>query len=120
VTKIQVLLSPQVYAGNGNQMIIDELLNKDNYANSLWVERGLNPSSEEIKLLMSQTTKKFLSSLKNIASNKGIDETQKSKLVSSLADDLPWDELDTEEKEFIADVLAPAIQSIGLNPWAIF
>ena len=41
-------------------------------------------------------------------------------MASKLVDNLPWYDLDTEEKEFLADVLAPAIESLGMNPWLIF
>lgn len=36
--------------------------------------------------------------------------------INGLVDDLPWFDLDTEEKEFLADVLAPAIKSAGFDP----
>ena len=100
--------------------IIDELLNKDNYSQSSWVERGLNPSPESVTLILNVATKDFLQRLKSTSSKSSLTQTQKMTEVSGLVDALPWDELDTEEKEFMADVLAPAIESLGLNPWAIF
>jgi len=104
--------------GNERMMVIDTLLEKDNYAATEWENRGLIPSPSTTVKLMSSATKLFLNDLKVIAIDPSNDD--RAKKVSELVDQLPWGELDTEEKEFLADVLAPAIQSVGLNPWAIF
>lgn len=118
-TIIAILISVDLFAGEP-MSIIDELLNKDNYSQSSWVERGLNPSPESVTLILNVATKDFLQRLKSTSSKSSLTQTQKMTEVSGLVDALPWDELDTEEKEFMADVLAPAIESLGLNPWAIF
>lgn len=101
-------------------MIIDEILEQDNYAHDRWAARGLNPSPSDTIALMERSTKAFLTELKLIANDPDWDEEAKANAVAELVDDLPWDELDTEEKEFLADVLAPAIESVGLNPWELF
>ena len=101
-------------------MIIDELLVKDNYAAQSWEDRGLIPSPKNVVQLLNSATKIFLIDLRNIEQNSSLNNAEKLKLIQSLVDGLPWPDLDTEEKEFMADVLAPAIKSIGFDPWSIF
>jgi hypothetical protein len=100
--------------------VIDGLIVKDNYSNELWLDRGLNPSSKSLVMALESATSNFLKSLKVVASTPDLDQATKTKEVTLLVDSLPWDDLDTEEKEFMADTLAPAIESLGLNPWLIF
>lgn len=100
-------------------MIIDTILKNDNYAASEWLKRGLNPSPDDVITLMSSATSDFLLKLKEISSEV-TEHEEREELVSELVDALPWYDLDTEEKEFLADVLAPAIESLGLDPWSIF
>lgn len=115
------LLFTSIYASAGERMsVIDGLLVKDNYSNELWFDRGLNPSSKSVVLVLELATSNFLKSLNIVASTPDLDQAEKTKEVTLLVDSLPWNELDTEEKEFMADTLAPAIESIGLNPWMIF
>lgn len=61
-----------------------------------------------------------MKSLKTIDLDATIDKAAKLKVINQLVDELPWSDFDTEEKEFLADVLAPAIESMGFNPWTIF
>lgn len=100
--------------------VIDELLLKDNYSKEVWLGRGLNPSDQNVILILETATLNFLNALKTVASQSELNKETKEKKVAILVDRLPWDELDTEEKEFLADTLAPAIESLGLNPWLIF
>ena len=96
--------------------MIDKLLSQDNYANDAFLARGLNPSDAETIRELEAVTNIFLSTLKS-----GLQVSDDLKgFVSDLVDMLPWDDFDTEEKEFLADVLAPAIESVGLDPWKIF
>jgi hypothetical protein len=115
------LLFTSIYASASEGMsVIDGLLVKDNYSNELWLDRGLNPSSKSVVMALESATSNFLKSLKVVASIPDLDQATKIKEVTLLVDSLPWDDLDTEEKEFMADTLAPAIESLGLNPWLIF
>ena len=113
------LVSCFIHAQGGN-MKIDELLQKDNYTTNLWKARGLIPSPENVIKELEATTKSFLKSLKTIDLDATIDKAAKLKVINQLVDELPWSDFDTEEKEFLADVLAPAIESMGFNPWTIF
>ena len=61
----------------------------------------------------------FLTNLKRFTISEESTEN-KLKQISNIVNGLPWNQLDTEEKEFMADVLAPAIQAVGFNPWTIF
>ncbi len=100
--------------------VIQEIKESKVYENPAnWEKRGLNPSDAKIITFLTKTTNKFLVELEKIQQS---EETNDVKLMSInvLVDDLPWDELDTEEKEFMTDVLAPAIKSIGFDPWDIF
>lgn len=101
-------------------VVIDQVLDKDNYAKEEWQARGLNPSPQAKIQVLEAVTKSFLTELKSVHSRYDNDKVQLSAAVNRLVDELPWSELDTEEKEFLADVLAPAIRSVGLNPWLIF
>jgi len=103
----------------GSGMKIDELIQKDNYALPYWEERGLIPSPAPVIKQLEITTINFLKSLKAIDENSELDKASKLDKIQRLVDQLPWDDFDTEEKEFLADVIAPAIKSIGYNPWSI-
>jgi hypothetical protein len=99
-------------------MTIQAILDKDNYALPEWDKRGLIPSPASTILLMDTSTKSFLNKLKAVdTKNKGKDDLYKD--VLRLVDQLPWDDLDTEEKEFLADTIVPAIESLGLNAWSM-
>ena len=99
-----------------NTEVIDRISEQDNYSDSAFLARGLNPSDGDAILVLEMATKKFLAELKS-----GLETSDDIReFVSKQVDDLPWFNLDTEEKEFLADVLAPAIESIGLDPWKIF
>ncbi|KZZ82403.1 hypothetical protein A3767_00130 [Oleiphilus sp. HI0133] len=106
--------------GERMNVVIDQVLDKDNYAKEEWQARGLNPSPQAKIQVLEAVTKSFLTELKSVHSRYDNDKVQLSAAVNRLVDELPWSELDTEEKEFLADVLAPAIRSVGLNPWLIF
>ncbi|MFC6267231.1 hypothetical protein [Frigoriflavimonas asaccharolytica] len=84
-----------------------------------WAARGLNPSEQSIILKLRKATNDFLDKLEKIYSANE-DSEPKYKEVSNIVDELPWDELDTEEKEFLADELAPAIKAAGFDPSTIF
>ncbi|MFD2177081.1 hypothetical protein [Veronia pacifica] len=100
-------------------MKIEELIRKDNYALSLWEERGLMPSPAHVIKHLEVVTVTFLKNLKEIDENTELDKPSKLTKVQELVDLLPWSDFDTEEKEFLADVIAPAIESMGYNPWSI-
>ncbi len=100
-------------------MKIEELIVNDNYALPLWEERGLMPSPAPVIKQLENVTVSFLKSLKAINENSELDKPSKLEKVQRLVDQLPWDDFDTEEKEFLADVIAPAIESMGYNPWSI-
>lgn len=100
--------------------VVSGILESDIYENhSNWEARGLNPSEDSIIKILRSCTNDFLQQLLEVfESSKSMEE--KLVTISNLADALPWFDLDTEEKEFLADVLAPAIKSAGVNPWSIF
>lgn len=100
-------------------MKIEELIVNDNYTLPLWEERGLMPSPAPVIKQLENVTVSFLKSLKAIDENSELDKPSKLEKVQRLVDQLPWDDFDTEEKEFLADVIAPAIESMGYNPWSI-
>ncbi len=102
------------------ESIIKKIKTSDIYENpNNWKARGLNPSEQSVILILRKATNDFLKKLEKIYNSKESSET-KLKQVSNIVDELPWDELDTEEKEFIAEELAPAIQASGFDPWTIF
>lgn len=84
-----------------------------------WKARGLMPSDKPVILLLRTTTNEFLDKLEEICITNESSET-KLRLVSQRVDELPWNELDTEEKEFLVDTLAPAIKAAGFNPSTLF
>ena len=84
-----------------------------------WQTRGLKPSNKPVVLLLRRATNDFLDKLEEIYKRKESSE-EKLELVSEIVDELPWDELDTEEKEFLVDTLSPAIKAAGLDPVTIF
>lgn len=100
--------------------VIDEIKTSDIYENpENWEARGLNPSDQNVIKFLRKSTNDFLDKLEKIYYS---DESAETKLtqVSKIVDELPWDELDTEEREFMADTLAPAIKAAGFDPWTIF
>ncbi len=112
---ILLLIYSSMVQGN---MTIQAILDKDNYALPEWDKRGLIPSPASTILLMDTSTKSFLNKLKAVdTTNKSKDDLYKE--VLRLVDQLPWDDLDTEEKEFLADTIVPAIESLGLNAWSM-
>ncbi len=99
-----------------NTEVIDRILGQDNYSKAAFLARGLNPSDDDTIQVLGAATNKFLIELKTGLESSG----DLREFVSKQVDALPWFDLDTEEKEFLADVLAPAIESVGLDPWKIF
>jgi hypothetical protein len=102
--------------------VIDSILRDLRFSDpEAWEERGLNPSQESVVNLMQTAASRFLLELKQLwpVSEEPVSPDIHAR-VQSLVEGLPWDDLDTEEREFLADVLAPAIQGLGLNPWAMF
>ncbi|MDO6842173.1 hypothetical protein Q4602_22135 [Paraglaciecola chathamensis] len=77
------------------------------------------PSPKPVIKKLEKVTVNFLNNLKVINENSELDNASKLGKVQKLVDQLPWDDFDTEEKEFLADVIAPAIESMGYNPWSI-
>jgi len=105
---------------NNFDNVVKEIRNSDIYVNpSNWEARGLNSSDESIILILRNATNDFLEKLEKINKSNRSSEDKLEQILKNV-DQLPWDELDTEEKEFMADVLAPAIQAAGFNPWEIF
>jgi hypothetical protein len=105
---------------NNFKNIIEKIRTSDIYENPKnWEARGLNPSDQHVVDILRKATNIFLDKLDEIHNSNESSDT-KLKQISNLVDELPWDELDTEEKEFMADTLAPAIEAAGFNPWTIF
>ena len=105
--------------GCSKDMIIDDLLKKELYSQKAWKERGLNPSPDSIITSMNIATKEFLIKLNKLSKNKNTDNEKLIAEVTEIVDDFPWDDFDREEKDFIADVIAPAIDSLGVKAWDI-
>ena len=102
------------------QKTINDIRASDIYENHKnWEARGLNSSEQSVIQILRKATNDFLDKLEKIHDSNESSET-KLKQISNLVDELPWNELDTEEKEFMADTLAPAIEAAGFNPWTIF
>ncbi|MNJ84313.1 hypothetical protein D3C87_17630 [compost metagenome] len=100
--------------------IIDELINRDSFSKtSSWEERGLNKSDEDVIQILNDAKTNFLREIQSIKMNYQ-SERERFVRLNEIVDDLPWDELDTEEKEFMADELAPAIEALGFDPVSIF
>lgn len=102
------------------QYIVNEIKTSYIYENhENWKLRELNPSDEHIVNILRTSTNSFLAELENV---NNLNSTLETKLneISDLVDELPWSELDTEEKEFLADTLTPAIKAAGFDPWSIF
>ena len=96
--------------------VIDDILARDNYSRDVWLARGVGPSDETKIRALEIATTEFLIALKS-----GLRDSSDVKgFVSKLVDDLPWHDFDIEERGFLADVLAPAIESAGLDPWQIY
>jgi hypothetical protein len=102
------------------QKIINKIKTSDTFENPQnWKVRGLIPSDQIVINILRNATNNFLDKLEKIYNS---NETSDTKLeqISDLVDELPWDELDTEEKEFMAYTLAPAIEAAGFDPWTIY
>lgn len=84
-----------------------------------WEARGLMPSNKPVILILRKATNDFLDKLEEIYMRNESSEA-KLKLITEIVNELPWNKLDTEEKEFLADTLAPAIKAAGFDPRAIF
>lgn len=107
-------------SNNNFKEILNGIKTSDPYGKAAnWEKRGLNPSDESVILILNKATNDFLCHLGSIVKSDDSSE-KKRKQISDLVDQLPWDELDTEEKEFMADTLGPAIEAAGFDPWSIF
>lgn len=118
------MLVKEITAGSMNDInfyqITNSIKTSDIYENpENWAARGLNPSDQSVIQILKNATNYFIENLEKIYSSNQPSET-KLKLILNLVDKLSWYKLDTEEKEFLADTLAPAIESAGFNPWTIF
>lgn len=99
---------------------IEKIKTSGTYENSEnWEARGLTPSGQSVVVTLRKATNDFLEQLEKIYNSSESSETKLTQ-VSEIVDALSWDQLDTEEKEFMADELAPAIKAAGFNPWALF
>ena len=100
--------------------IIEGLKNRDSFNKaSSWEKRNLIQSDAYVISILNNAKAVFL---KEIQAIKDKYHSDKERLVNlnKLVDNLPWDELDTEEREFMADELAPAIEALGFDPIIIF
>ena len=99
---------------------VDSGIEKNHYEPSAWEARGLIQSKPEVVNLLKLETHTFLIGLKKVGLNQELSMEQKSAKVMALTDAISWYDLDTEEREFIADTLVPYIQKLGLDPWVYF
>ncbi|WP_405265705.1 hypothetical protein [Cellulophaga sp. Ld12] len=83
-----------------------------------WEERGLNQSDAEVVHILRTSTNDFLDKLSTIV-NANTPKESKLTAIRDIVDKLSWDDLDTEEKEFLSEVIAPAIEAAGFDPWSI-
>ncbi|WP_371196406.1 hypothetical protein [Glaciecola sp. SC05] len=116
---VLVSLSFGISAMDKTAKLIDDLILKKNFAIELWEPRGLNPSRPEVILSLEKTTNDFLKSLRHIHLNSDFTKDLRKSNIQTLVDNLPWSDFDTEEREFLADTIAPAIESMGFDPWSI-
>ncbi|QXP53580.1 hypothetical protein [Cellulophaga sp. HaHa_2_1] len=99
--------------------IVENIKNSAVYENKqYWEERGLNQSDAEVVQILRNSTNDFLDKLSTIV-NANTPKESKLTAIQNIVDDLPWDDLDTEEKEFLSEVIAPAIEAAGFDPWSI-
>ena len=99
--------------------LVENIKNSDIYENPKnWEERWLMPSSDEMIKFLRKTTNTFLDDIEKIH-NSDLSKEEKGKQIQDLVDALPWFDLDTEEREFLADTIAPAIEAAGFDPWSI-
>ncbi|QNR23916.1 hypothetical protein [Croceimicrobium hydrocarbonivorans] len=61
-----------------------------------WLARGLNPSDQKVIRILRRATDDFLEKLETIYFSNESRPT-KQRQISRIVDELPWDELDTEE-----------------------
>ncbi len=61
------------------------------------------PSDNSVKEILRKATNDFIDKL-DVIHNSNKSSEEKLKSISKLVDNLPWDDLDTEEKEFLADI----------------
>ncbi|WP_282117332.1 hypothetical protein [Cellulophaga baltica] len=99
--------------------IVENIKNSAVYENKqYWEERGLNQSDDTVVQILRNSTNDFLDKLSTIV-NANTPKESKLIAIQNIVDNLPWDDLDTEEKEFISEVIAPAIEAAGFDPWSI-
>ena len=98
--------------------IVENIKNSAVYENKQhWEERGLNQSDDTVVQILRNSTNDFLDKLSTIV-NANTPKESKLIAIQNIIDNLPWDDLDTEEKEFISEVIAPAIEAAGFDPWS--
>jgi hypothetical protein len=110
---------PKKAVANFDQ-IIRELKKKDSFnPKAAWEKRGLNQSGQDIIAILNDSKETFLTGIQKIKeSNSSEEETLRQ--LNELVDKLPWDELDTEENEFLVEEISPAIEALGFDPVVIF
>jgi hypothetical protein len=100
--------------------IIERLRKRDSFNQSAsWEKRGLSQSDGYVLSILNNAKSVFLKEIQAIK-NKCHSDKERLVNLNKLVDNLPWDELDTEEREFMADELAPAIEALGFDPVMIF
>lgn len=110
---------PKKAAANFDQIIRD-LKKKDSFnSKDAWEKRGLNQSGQDIITIMNVAKKTFLNGIQKIKEGNNSEEETLRQL-NVLLDTLPWDELDTEENEFLVEEISPAIEALGFDPVVIF
>ncbi len=96
-----------------NRDELGELKNTEKFPLEEWDERGLNPSSETVRLDMNKDVNGFIDHILSIENS-----TQRENVVSGIQVYVDqWDRngFDTEEMEYIFDVMADIIRKVGLR-----
>jgi len=92
---------------------LDKLKSEDKFPVSEWAERGLDPSSDQVRLKMNNEVNEFIDFVKTILNSTNNDLTES---IQSWLNN--WDDSDfeIEEAEYIADVMNKVITLSGVNP----
>ena len=94
---------------------LEKFKNEDKFPELDWSDRGLNPSPIEIISKMNNEVNTFIDFLSAITTSEEIDTSNRPKLLQDWFNE--WDnfEFDTEETEFIVDIMCEAMNIVNID-----
>ncbi len=95
--------------------MIKILLNKKKFEEEEWLERGVNPSSSNVIDKMVAVTNAFLVRLDHADVLAISDNDQRLETIEAIMDKIPWDDFESEERDFIFEEITPVLMKLEVD-----